>query len=68
MAQSISQLLDFEKVNKLLEGFNKSSDFVTAIIDLEGNVMSKSGWQDICILFHRKNPKTAANCRISDTE
>jgi diguanylate cyclase len=59
--------LDFDKINLILEGFNKATGFVTAILDLEGNILSKSGWRPICTEFHRKNPQTALNCRISDT-
>ena len=63
----ILDLIDFEKVNKLLEGFNQSTGFVTAILDLEGNVLSKSGWRQICTQFHRINSETSKNCTISDT-
>ena len=63
----ILDLIDFEEVNKLLEGFNQSTGFVTAILDLEGNILSKSGWRQICTEFHRINPKTSKNCGISDT-
>ncbi|PKL10706.1 MAG: hypothetical protein CVV52_17050, partial [Spirochaetae bacterium HGW-Spirochaetae-8] len=59
--------LDFERVNNLLEGFNKSTGFVTAIVDPEGNVLSKSGWRNICTEFHRIHPETAARCTLSDT-
>ena len=68
METDIRQLIDFEKVNTLLEGFNKSTGFVTAILDLEGNVLSKSGWRQMCTEFHRVNPETSKNCTISDTE
>ena len=64
---NILNLIDFEKVNKLLEGFNQSTGFVTAILDLQGNVLSKSGWRQICTRFHRINPKTSKNCTVSDT-
>lgn len=60
--------IDFEAVNNLLEGFNQSTGFVTAILDLEGNILSKSGWRRICTEFHRINPETAKNCLVSDTE
>ncbi len=66
-ANKILDLIDFEEVNKLLEGFNKSTGFVTAILDLEGHVLSKSGWRQICTEFHRINPQTSKNCSISDT-
>ena len=67
MKPKILDLIDFEKVNVLLEGFNKSTGFVTAILDLEGNVLSKSGWRQICTEFHRVNPETSRKCTISDT-
>jgi PAS domain S-box-containing protein len=59
--------IDFAKVDKLLEGFNKTTGFVTAILDLDGNVLSKSGWRQICTEFHRVNSETAKKCTISDT-
>lgn len=68
MKNNIRQLIDFEKLNALLEGFNKTTGFVTAILDLEGNVLSKSGWRQICTEFHRVNPDTSKKCTISDTE
>jgi PAS domain S-box-containing protein len=64
---NILNLINFEEVNKLLEGFNQSTGFVTAILDLEGNVLSKSGWRQICTQFHRIHPETSKNCTISDT-
>ena len=65
--KNILHLIDFEKVDTLLEGFNKTTGFVTAILDLEGNILSKSGWRPICTQFHRINPQTSKNCLVSDT-
>jgi PAS domain S-box-containing protein/putative nucleotidyltransferase with HDIG domain len=59
--------IDFDRANALLEGFNKSTGFVTAILDLDGNILSQSGWRQICTDFHRKNAVTASNCFVSDT-
>ena len=67
MKVNILDLIDFKKVDTLLEGFNKSTGFVTAILDLNGNVLSKSGWRQICTEFHRINPETSKKCTISDT-
>jgi|GEM_PF-960156 PAS domain S-box len=67
MKTKILSYIDFEKVNTLLEGFNQSTGFVTAILDLEGNVLSKSGWRNICTEFHRVNTETAQRCTLSDT-
>jgi len=67
MVPALIDLIDFDKVDTLLEGFNKTTGFVTAILDLEGNVLSKSGWRQICTEFHRINPETSKRCTISDT-
>jgi len=67
MKVNILDFLDFKKVDTLLEGFNKSTGFVTAILDLDGNVLSQSGWRQICTEFHRVNPETSKKCTISDT-
>jgi len=67
MNTTILDLIDFEKVDSLLEGFNKTTGFVTAILDLDGTILSKSGWRSICTEFHRINPETSKRCTISDT-
>jgi PAS domain S-box-containing protein len=63
----VLKIIDFKEVNKLLEGFNRSTGFVTAILDLEGNILSKSGWRHVCTDFHRMQSETAQNCKVSDT-
>ncbi|MGE4415207.1 MAG: PocR ligand-binding domain-containing protein [Bacteroidales bacterium] len=68
MKTKIIDYFDFEKADALLEGFSESTGFVTAILDLDGNILSKSGWRRICSDFHRKNCETASNCIFSDTE
>jgi PAS domain S-box-containing protein len=67
MKTKIIDFIDFDKVNILLEGFNQSTGFVTAILDLEGNILSKSGWRQVCTEFHRVNSETSKRCKISDT-
>lgn len=67
MDKKILNSIDFTRVNSLLEGFNQTTGFVTAILDLKGNILSKSGWRRICTDFHRIHPETAKKCKISDT-
>lgn len=67
MISEILSQVDFEKARVLLEGFNKSTGFVTAILDIDGNILCESGWRQICTDFHRKDSKTASNCLLSDT-
>lgn len=63
----ILDLIDFDRVNTLLEGFNQSTGFVTAILDLDGKILSKSGWRLACTQFHREFPLTSQRCILSDT-
>lgn len=67
MKTNLLELIDFAKVDTLLEGFNKSTGFVTAILDLQGNVLSRSGWRRICTDFHRIHPESSEKCTVSDT-
>ncbi|TCO06046.1 PAS domain S-box protein [Natronoflexus pectinivorans] len=68
MKNILLDLIDFKKLENLLEGFNKTTGYVSAVLDLEGNILSKSGWRQICTEFHRIHPETSKNCVISDTE
>lgn len=63
----LSELVDIEELRKLCECFTKLHRSVTAILDLEGNILVATGWQDICTCFHRVNPSTASRCLESDT-
>jgi PAS domain S-box-containing protein len=67
MKYELKDLIDINKVNDLLSSFNEATGFVTAILDLEGNILSKSGWRKICTKYHRKNQESAKNCIFSDT-
>jgi len=63
----LSDLVDIGKLQRLFEGFTALSGVGTAIVDLDGEVLVATGWQDICTRFHRVHPATAARCRQSDT-
>jgi len=65
MKSKVLQAFDFERADRLLEGFSNSTGFVTAILDLDGKILSQSGWRQICTDFHRRNPETLSNCIFS---
>lgn len=67
MKNEISQIFNIEQLQSLLDKFTISTGTGTAIIDLEGNTITASGWQDICTKFFRIHPKTSKNCLESDT-
>lgn len=60
-------IIDIKKISQLLESYTKATGLVSALLDLDGNILCQSGWQKICAQFHRINPETAKNCHKSDT-
>jgi PAS domain S-box-containing protein len=66
MNYTISELIDIDELHTLCEYFTELSGFATAILDMEGNVLTAAGWQDICTHYHRRNPETVARCRESE--
>lgn len=64
---SLNDLMDTPAYQKLTESFTRLVGVSTAILDLEGKVLTGSGWQKLCTEFHRKHPTTAKRCLESDT-
>ncbi len=67
MKMHISQLVDINRLQKILEKFYIATGTNAFILDLEGNILAEIGWQDICTKFHRVNAETCKNCMESDT-
>lgn len=67
MKYAFKEMFDIPKLTELCEAFTRINGTVTALLDLEGNVHIKTGWQHICTDFHRRNTKSAARCLESDT-
>ncbi|BAX78423.1 PocR ligand-binding domain-containing protein [Labilibaculum antarcticum] len=63
----IPEIIDIEKISKILKSFSKLTNIVTAILDLDGNILVQTGWREICTCYHREHSKTAMNCKKSDT-
>lgn len=64
----LSELLDHDEVQRLLESFCDAVGISAAIIDLQGNVFVGARWQRICTDFHRIDSRTLTRCLASDTE
>jgi PAS domain S-box-containing protein len=60
------KIIDIQSLQSLTDDLYKVTHIVSAVLDLKGNVLVKSGWQDICLNFHRVNPQTLKNCISSD--
>ena len=63
----LADIIDVEKLQNLMDGFYHLTKVPNAIIDLKGNVLVATGWQDICTKFHRRHPETLNNCIECDT-
>ncbi|MGD8845367.1 MAG: PocR ligand-binding domain-containing protein, partial [Desulfobacteraceae bacterium] len=67
MQYDIKQIIDLAIFRELLERFTKLTKMATAILDLQGNVILRGRWADICAEFHRVHPETSRRCQESDT-
>ncbi len=64
----ITDFLDKETIQALMEQFYEVTRLPMSILDMEGDIIVGVGWQDICTNFHRANPKSSAMCLESDLE
>ena len=62
----LSDIMDVEAVQSLMDDFHGLVPIPLAVIDLEGKVLVGEGWQDICTKFHRVHPETCRHCIESD--
>lgn len=66
MKCKVKDIIDIEKIEKLMMDFYAITKIPYGLLDLEGNILSGVGWQDICTKFHRINPESEARCIKSD--
>ncbi|WP_347838821.1 PAS domain S-box protein [uncultured Draconibacterium sp.] len=64
---TLSDIMDAETLQPLIENLARITGMCTGITDLEGNILASAGWTDACSLFHRKCPEAEKNCIESDT-
>ena len=64
----LADIIDSEKIQELMDAFFRLTRIGVGIIDLNGEVLVGTGWQDICTKFHRVNPESRRLCIESDLE
>ncbi len=64
----LADVVDCDEIQSLMNDFHALTDIGVGIIDLDGNVLVGTGWQDVCMKFHRVHPDTERLCWESDTE
>ncbi len=64
--QELSAIIDVPSLQVMMDHLYTLTRVGFSIIDLKGNVLVGTGWQDICTQFHRVNPESCRNCIESD--
>lgn len=65
---ALSDILDLDSIQSLMNSFYELTKIPMAIIDPAGEVIVKVGWQKICTHYHRMHPDARRYCLESDIE
>lgn len=63
----LGRVVDLSVLRTLVDASARMTGLTVAILDVDGEVLIRSEWQEICLAYHRVNPETAAACKESDT-
>jgi len=66
MKYTFKELVDIPALQDLTDELYSYTGIPSAIITMDGEILTGSGWQKICTDFHRKNPQTEKECIDSD--
>jgi PAS domain S-box-containing protein len=67
MDYRLSDLLDLPSLQKMADAHYRAAGMPIGIIDaIDGSILIGSGWQEICVRFHRAHPESLQRCRESD--
>jgi len=65
---TLADVIDVEAVQAMMDDFFSFVGIGMTIIDMKGNILVRTGWQEICTSFHRVHPESAKHCVESDTK
>jgi PAS domain S-box-containing protein len=68
MKYSFKELVDVNTLQKLTDELYTAASIPSAIISIDGEVLTGSGWQRICTDFHRQHSQIEKECIESDTK
>jgi PAS domain S-box-containing protein len=66
MRINFSELVNIDTLKRMADNLFVSAAIPVGILDTDGTIYVKTGWQDICTKFHRVNKETCSRCMISD--
>ncbi|MEI6293976.1 MAG: PAS domain S-box protein, partial [Methanomicrobiales archaeon] len=64
--EEFANIIESREIQPLMDDLYSLTGMGIAILDLKGNVLVATGWQDICTKFHRVNEMSCRNCLESD--
>ena len=67
MKYTFKELIDVPKLQELTDELYTATSIPSAIVAMDGEILTGSGWQKICTDFHRKHPQIEKECIESDT-
>ena len=62
----LADVLDVPALQAMMDDFHTLTGIGIGIIDLHGQILVGTGWQDICVHFHRVHPEACRHCLASD--
>ena len=68
MKYHFKDLVDIPKLQELTDDLYAAASIPSSIITMDGEILTGSGWQEICTEFHRKHPEVEKACIASDTK
>ena len=63
----ISELIDIPLLQQLFDSFFELTGIMHAVLDVDTNILSRTGWSDMCLNFHRVCSETESRCKQSDS-
>lgn len=65
-SEDFANIINSDQLQSLMDDFYKLTHIGIGILDMKGQILVATGWQDICTKFHRVHPETNKNCIESD--
>lgn len=62
---AFEELVDLTSLQKLQDDFSLATGLATSLMNVDGRVLTRSGWSDLC-QFHRRCKPAAVRCQASD--
>lgn len=66
MQKKFAELVDVLRMQRLMDALYEAADIPSAIIDKDLEILTQTGWQEICTNFHRVQSETLQNCKESN--